>query len=179
MAPSSPASAAVVVIWVVWACVAGPELGLGFASATPKVPVGASGPPPPLLNCSFVNTSTHPQIVITNDCGASAKVRTCSVSHAQCVGYPGAHSYNDCPQRIAAGSVVDLLLDARRAYIVIDCPNWWGPGIDNWWTVEPKGGVWPAAYTIPKPKKQEQERAQEPEQGQGRERPGTKRPTGA
>ena len=49
-------------------------------------------------------------------------------------------------------ALMTLTLDDHRAYILIDCPGWWGPGIDNWWTVEPfkATGRWPSNFTIPK-----------------------------
>ena len=108
----------------------------------------------PTLNCKFQNTA-NVSLIIVNDCGASAKVRTCSDKFEQCVGYMNQpNHFQDCPQRIAVGASVELVLDTNRGYIVIDCPNWWGPGIDNWWTVEPSGSPshWPKSFTIPKPK---------------------------
>uniref|UniRef100_A0A7S1G984 Uncharacterized protein n=1 Tax=Bicosoecida sp. CB-2014 TaxID=1486930 RepID=A0A7S1G984_9STRA len=106
----------------------------------------------PVNNCTFVSGPTV-SITLVNDCGSSAKIRTCASKFTQCVGYNSQpNHFQDCPARVPNGATVDLMLDHTRGYIVIDCPNWWGPTIDNWWTVEPKGGKWPASFTIPKPK---------------------------
>lgn len=110
------------------------------------------------LDCRFSGgpVTAANTISVTNVCGASAKVRTCAAKFQHCQspqpGYP--NGFQDCKQRIANGSTVALELDDTRGYIVIDCPNWFGPTIDNWWTVTKKDGKWPTTYTIPRPQHQ-------------------------
>lgn len=65
------------------------------------------------LNCTFT-AGTTVSISIVNNCGSSAKVRTCSAKFQQCVGYPTSpNHFQDCHQRIANGTTVDLVLDTE------------------------------------------------------------------
>jgi GH24 family phage-related lysozyme (muramidase) len=111
-------------------------LGLGAAAA---------------MDCTFNATKSNVSILVVNECGANAKIRTCAVQH--CTGYAGHDEFQDCSSRVTAEKNVTVTLDADRTYIVIDCPNWWGPSMDNYWTVEPSKDGWPASFTIPPPKK--------------------------
>eukprot|EP00946_MAST-07B_sp_MAST-7B-sp1_P000410 g410.t1 len=116
-----------------------------------RAPVPADGTD---IDCRFRPTSPAREvnISITNDCGEHAKIRTCAKNFTQCVGYKSSPNYyQDCPRRIEDNETALLILDDYRSYILIDCPGWWQPGIDNWWTIEPnKSGVWPTQFTIPK-----------------------------
>ena len=91
------------------------------------------------IDCMFVPTvaSKRINISIVNECGEHAKIRTCSTNFTQCVGYMSEKCYQDCPARIDNGTAVLVSFDNHRGYILIDCPAWWGPGIDNWWTIQP------------------------------------------
>ena len=125
---------------------------LGMALVTIVLPALAAHPN---IDCRFWPTPPAREVNITidNQCGAHAKIRTCSANFTQCVGYMSSpNHYQDCPARVEDGQTATLTLDDHRGYILIDCPGWWGPGIDNWWTVEPykATGRWPANFTIPK-----------------------------
>lgn len=110
--------------------------------------------PMPHIDCRFRDTPPAQQIniSITNVCGEHAKIRTCSANFTQCVGYMSSpNHYQDCDKRVENNQTALVTLDDHRAYILIDCPGWWGPGIDNWWTVQPdKANAWPTNFTIPK-----------------------------
>ena len=108
----------------------------------------------PHIDCHFRDTPPARQfnISVTNKCGAHAKIRFCSANFSQCFGYMSSpNHYQDCEERVENEQTALVTLDGHHEYILIDCPGWWGPGLDNWWTVEPdKGGVWPTNFTIPK-----------------------------
>ena len=109
--------------------------------------------PPKTLNCTFTHVDNPVEIILTNDCGKHAKIRTCPEPFSSCVGYMGSpNHYVDCPIRIENNETRTLLLDNTRSYILIDCPDWWPPkgaGIDNWWTVSPIKKKWPETYYLP------------------------------
>ena len=109
--------------------------------------------PPKTLNCTFTHVDNPVEIILTNDCGKHAKIRTCPEPFSSCVGYMGSpNHYVDCPIRIENNETRTLLLDNKRSYILIDCPDWWPPkgaGIDNWWTVSPIKNKWPETYYLP------------------------------
>ena len=105
----------------------------------------------PVLDCRLTSTPTNITIAVTNLCGGNAKIRTCNASHCNSAQPPPPHVFEDCPARVQAHENVSLVLDSARTYIIIDCPNWWGPNMDNYWTVEPSAAGWPKSFTIPEP----------------------------